>query len=73
MIQRLTVSGLRGFSEEQSIEFAVPNGNPGSGLTVLVGSNNSGKTTVLEALGYFNSSYASVRERGMQLATERLV
>jgi predicted ATP-dependent endonuclease of OLD family len=46
----LTVGGLRGLSSEQCIEFATPNGQTGSGLTVLVGSNNAGKSTFIEAL-----------------------
>src|SRR5262249_48825157 len=46
----LAIHGLRGFAYEQTIEFAVPNGEPGSGLTILVGPNNGGKTTVIEAL-----------------------
>ena len=49
-ITRLTILGLRGFSTEETFEFAVPSGSPGSGLTVLVGPNGGGKSTVLEAL-----------------------
>ncbi len=56
MIKKLTIHGLRGFGEKQTIEFAVPNNKPGSGLTILVGANNSGKTTILEALRSFNST-----------------
>lgn len=37
-IKRLTIKGLRGFSEKNDIYFAIPdNINPGSGLTVIVG------------------------------------
>lgn len=46
----LNVGGLRGMSASQRLDFAVPNMKPGSGLTVLVGSNNAGKSTVVEAL-----------------------
>ena len=50
-IKKLTIKGLRGFSEETNINFAIPdNISPGSGLTVLVGPNNSGKSTVIEAI-----------------------
>lgn len=56
MLKSLTVHGLRGFGEKCTIEFATPNNNEGSGLTVLVGGNNSGKTTILEALRSFNST-----------------
>ena len=46
----LTVDGYRGFAQEQTLRFAKPTGTIGSGLTVLVGPNNGGKSTVLEAL-----------------------
>ena len=46
----LSVSGFRGFARERTLRFAEPNGSPGSGLTILVGANNSGKSTFLEAL-----------------------
>jgi predicted ATPase len=48
-IARLTVDGLRGVSGELPLHLAIPNGSPGSGLTILVGANNSGKSTVVEA------------------------
>jgi len=50
MLKKLTVEHYKGFYEEQTIEFSQPNENPGSGLTVIVGPNNAGKTTLLEAL-----------------------
>ncbi len=50
-IKKLSITGLRGFSEKTEIEFALPdNKNAGSGLTVLVGPNNSGKSTIIEAI-----------------------
>ena len=50
-IKKLNIEGLRGFSKNVEIEFAMPDGkNYGSGLTVLVGPNNSGKSTVIEAV-----------------------
>lgn len=55
MITNLMIHGLRGFGEEKTIQFALPNGKCGSGLTIFVGANNSGKTTILEALRSFNS------------------
>lgn len=54
MIKNITIHGLRGFSELRKIEFAEPNGELGSGITFLVGGNNSGKTTILEALRAYN-------------------
>lgn len=47
---RLTVSGYRGFGTSETLRLAAPTGADGSGLTVLVGANNSGKSTFLEAL-----------------------
>jgi len=49
-ITRLKVHGYRGFSAESAVNFATPNGTPGSGLTVLTGPNNSGKSSILECL-----------------------
>ncbi|OCI32599.1 ATP-dependent nuclease [Oerskovia enterophila] len=53
---RLTMGGLRGFAQEQSLEFAQPNGSQGSGLTLLVGANNSGKSTIIEGLRALSQS-----------------
>lgn len=51
LIKRLKIKGLRGFSKGTNINFAIPdNENIGSGLTVLVGPNNSGKSTIIEAI-----------------------
>lgn len=47
---RLTVDGYRGFGASATLTLATPSGVEGSGLTVLVGANNSGKSTFLEAL-----------------------
>lgn len=50
-IKKITIEGLRGFSKKTEIEFAIPDKeNKGSGLTVLVGPNNSGKSTLIEAI-----------------------
>lgn len=55
MIKKLSINGLRGFGEKQSITFALPNDKDyGSGLTIITGSNNSGKTTIIEAIRAFN-------------------
>ena len=57
MIKTLSIHGFRSYSKETLIDFSHPNGEPGGGLTVFVGANNSGKTTAIEALQFFNSSY----------------
>jgi hypothetical protein len=36
-IRTLTIEGLRGFETAQSVDLAMPNGEVGSGLTVIVG------------------------------------
>lgn len=53
-IKSLTLKGLRGFSSEQSLRFAKSSGELGSGLTILVGPNSGGKSTVVEALRVFS-------------------
>lgn len=50
MLKSLEICGLRGFATNQTLSIAVPNGEPGSGLTVIVGANNAGKSTAIEAL-----------------------
>lgn len=57
MLSKMTIIGFRGFSEKQKIEFAIPDSkNEGSGLTTIVGANNSGKTSIGECLRYLNPS-----------------
>jgi predicted ATPase len=46
----LSVAGFRGFAEKRALRLSRPTGEAGSGLTVIVGANNSGKSTFLEAL-----------------------
>lgn len=46
----VTVEGFRGFADRQTLNLAIPNGSPGSGLTTLIGPNSGGKSTVLEAM-----------------------
>ena len=48
MIQSISCLGYRGFATKQSLKLAEPNGKPGSGLTVLVGPNGGGKSTLVE-------------------------
>lgn len=47
----LKIEHYKGFFKEESIDFAIPdNQKNGSGLTLIVGPNNTGKTSVIEAL-----------------------
>lgn len=57
MIKTLSILGFRGFGEKQTISFALPDGKkPGSGLTIITGANNTGKTTIVESLRAFNGN-----------------
>lgn len=49
-LKSLQICGYRGFAKPETINFAIPNGNRGSGLTIIVGPNNSGKSTIMESL-----------------------
>ena len=56
-LKKLEVKGLRGFADLQNLMFAIPNGTLGSGLTIMVGPTNGGKSTVVEALNALTISY----------------
>lgn len=65
MIKKLSISGFRGFGEKQSLEFALPDGEIfGSGLTIITGANNSGKTTIIESIQAFNGSASPTFSEG---------
>lgn len=46
----IEILGFRGFKKRGKLSFAVPNGEPGSGITIITGPNNSGKSSILECL-----------------------
>jgi len=50
LLQKIKITHYRGYFDEQIIEFAQPSGKHGSGLTLIVGPNNTGKTTIIESL-----------------------
>lgn len=54
MIKSISILGFRGYGEKQKVNFALPNGIKGSGLSFLVGANNSGKTSIIESIRAFN-------------------
>lgn len=59
MIKSLSISGFRGFGIKRTIQFALPDGqHAGSGLSIVMGSNNSGKTTIVESIRAFNGVQA---------------
>lgn len=55
-LRSMKIVGYRGFQQEQEISFAIPkedgkeDGIEGSGLTIITGSNNSGKSSIIECL-----------------------
>lgn len=49
-LTKISIHGYRGFREVGNLNFAEPNGRDGSGLTVITGPNNSGKSCILECL-----------------------
>lgn len=49
-LSQLRIRGYCGFKHEGTLDLAVPNGGPGSGLTILTGPNNGGKSSILEGL-----------------------
>lgn len=51
MYSKFTIENFRCFEDQQSLLFAIPlDGKMGSGITYIVGENNSGKTTLIEGI-----------------------
>lgn len=49
-LEKLEIHGFRGFKTRQKLTFSIPNGDIGSGLTVITGQNNAGKSSIIECL-----------------------
>ena len=50
-LKNMKILGYRGFQQEQLISFAMPDLiNIGSGFTIITGSNNAGKSSIIECL-----------------------
>jgi predicted ATP-dependent endonuclease of OLD family len=47
-LEKIEINGYRGFSNKAEVRFSLPNGEPGSGLTIITGANNSGKSSIIE-------------------------
>lgn len=60
MLKKITISGLRGFGVENTIEFSIPNLERGGGLSVIIGANNTGKTTIVEGIKYYQCDKDSI-------------
>lgn len=55
-LQDLEVCNFKGFAGVQKIKFNIPDGSVlGSGLNILVGENNSGKSTIFEAIHFLRN------------------
>lgn len=50
MLKTIQIENFLGFKKSKLIEFSFPNGKIGSGLTIFVGENNSGKSSIFEAI-----------------------
>lgn len=61
---KFLIKNYKCFREEQTLYFAIPNPEiDGSGITYIVGANNSGKTTLIEGLAIKNSNKIKASER----------
>jgi predicted ATPase len=67
-VRSLEIKGLRGFAESECLDLAIPNGKFGSGLTVLVGPNNGGKSTIVEAFAAFSREDPKLPDHGPSFA-----
>ncbi|MFA5936587.1 MAG: AAA family ATPase [Candidatus Paceibacterota bacterium] len=70
---KFTVKNFRCFTEEQTLQLAQPEvGKIGSGITYIVGANNSGKTTIIESLWIKKGHYLNDSERKAELPEFKL-
>lgn len=55
-IKSICLSNFKGFiGDNHQINFKIPNGTAGSGLNVFVGENNSGKSSIFEAVDFLRN------------------
>lgn len=62
-LKKVEISYYRSYETPQTLQMAIPNGKNGSGLTVVVGPNNAGKTTLLEAITLTTEKRVADHER----------
>jgi energy-coupling factor transporter ATP-binding protein EcfA2 len=63
-IRQVSVNSYKCFTQDGcTVTLNVPNGTPGSGLTILVGANGVGKTSILEALNLVTEGTFTVQNR----------
>jgi predicted ATP-dependent endonuclease of OLD family len=57
MLNKLKIANIRSFLQTQTLEFSLPDTNNfGSGLNIIVGQNNSGKSTLARSIRNFFSN-----------------
>lgn len=62
-INQLQIKNFKCFKDKTFESLAVPNGEKGSGLNILIGENGNGKTTLLEAINYLTLNSFSVQNK----------
>ena len=62
-IKELQIKNYKCFKDKTFENLAVPNGEKGSGLNILIGENGNGKTTFLEAINYLTLNSYSVENK----------
>ncbi len=55
-LYELKITNFKSFSGITSLEFNIPNGEAGSGLNIFIGENNTGKSTIFEAIDFLRNS-----------------
>jgi energy-coupling factor transporter ATP-binding protein EcfA2 len=72
MYKTLSIYGYRGFSKKQTISFAIPEeASKKLGLTMIVGGNNSGKSTIFEAMGLLSqNAQLTIQQKRRNSASE---
>ncbi len=55
-IKELYLKNFKSFGKEfNKLSFGIPNGEPGSGLNIFLGENNTGKSTIFEAFDFLRN------------------
>ena len=72
-LSKFSFSSFRGFVDEQVVHFAIPDTlKIGSGLTYIVGENNTGKTSILEGMHFFEHNYSQSQLRTSDIKNDSI-